>query len=215
MLQDRSRTVRNIVVFAAVAAGIGWLGAGLNRLLNLKPDQNLGMLLWLIFPLAAVLFLRALGGDGWKDAGLWPAFRGNGGAYALSLLAYPVVIALVLGAGALAGAISFPRPDGSAFLSLAAAAFAANFFKNILEEFCWRGYLTPRLEAAGLSAFANHLVTAAVWGAWHLPYWFLLIDAEHLSAHLQTLVADVAGIMGADDIRNLLASVFSKRPCRR
>jgi membrane protease YdiL (CAAX protease family) len=175
MEQNRIRTIRNLSIFAAVTIGVGWLGAVLNRLLNMKdPNNNLGLLLWLIAPLTTSLLLRAFGGDGWKDIGLWPKFRGNCRAYWFSLLAYPFMIGSVLAAGLLAGSTSLLRLDGSALLTLTAVSFGSNFFKNIFEEFSWRGYLTPRLQALGISRLANHLITGVVWGAWHLPYWFVL-----------------------------------------
>jgi membrane protease YdiL (CAAX protease family) len=61
-------------------------------------------------------------------------------------------------------------------MQLVAVSFAGNFFKNIFEEFAWRGYLTPRLKALGVPDLANHLITGAIWTAWHIPYWLFLLD---------------------------------------
>jgi membrane protease YdiL (CAAX protease family) len=187
-----NRTLRNLIVFSLCTLAAGWLGAWLNQALDLPPAQNLGMLVFLVTPLLVSLLLRLSGGDGWKDLGLRPNFRGNGGWYALGLLAYPVLVALTLGIGALAGAVSFPRADWDVFLQLVGVSLVGNFFKNLFEEFAWRGYLAPRLDALGVPRLANHLITGAVWACWHIPYWLFLLDqatiASFTSLGLTTLV---------------------------
>ncbi len=171
-----NRTLRNLIIFIISTLAAGWVGAWLNRILNLSPAQNLGMLIFLIVPLTVSLLLRAFGGDSWKDVGFKPNFRGNGSAYAISLLAYPVMIAIILGIGRIAGVITFPRSDWGAFFQLIVISFAQNFFKNLFEEFAWRGYLTPRLQVLGIPDLLNHLLTGLVWGMWHVPYWLFLLD---------------------------------------
>jgi membrane protease YdiL (CAAX protease family) len=170
------RSLRNVVIFIVVTLGAGWLGVWLNRAIDLPPEQNLGMLVFLVFPLTTSLLLRAFGEDGWKDIGFKPNLRGNGGAYVLSLLAYPVVVAVILGVGMLAGAVSFPRSDWGMFLQLVGASFVGNLFKNLFEEFAWRGYLAPRLQTLGVPRLVNHLITGTVWACWHIPYWLFLLD---------------------------------------
>jgi membrane protease YdiL (CAAX protease family) len=183
MESDRKRLLRNVVIFSLCTIGAGWLGAGLNHLLNLTdPNQNLGMLVFLVLPLMVSLLLRAFGGDGWQDIGFRPNFRGNAWAYALSLLAYPAMIAIILGAGVLAGATSFIRSDWGVFGQLVGISFVGNLFKNIFEEFSWRGYLTPKFKALGLSNMANHLLTGLIWGCWHIPYWLFLLDRATLAS---------------------------------
>ena len=170
------QTRRNLVIFAVVAAGIGWVGLWLNQVMaNPDPRQNLGMLLWLIAPALTGVLLRALAGDGWADAGLRPALKKNLGWYGFALLIYPVCVVLILGLGYAAGAVSTAGLSSlglGRFVGLVAAALLAGFVKNICEEFAWRGYLTPRLDALGWSAWASALLVGVIWGAWHLPYWF-------------------------------------------
>ena len=67
---EHKRTVRNLVIFTVVVLASGWLGYGLDRLMNNPPEQQLGLLLWLMTPLITALLLRAFAGDGWKDFGL-------------------------------------------------------------------------------------------------------------------------------------------------
>jgi len=170
------QTRRNLVIFAVVSAGIGWLGLWLNQAIaNPDPQQNLGMLLWLIAPALTGVLLRALAGDGWADAGLRPALKENLGWYGFALLIYPVCLALILGLGYATGAVSVAGLSSlglGRFVGLVAAALLAGFVKNICEEFAWRGYLTPRLDALGWPAWASALLVGVIWGAWHLPYWF-------------------------------------------
>ena len=48
--------------------------------------------------------------------------------------------------------------------------------KNIFEEFAWRGYLTPRLDAAKVHPLLNHLIVGILWWSWHLPYYYYFLD---------------------------------------
>jgi hypothetical protein len=43
--QSRKQTIRNLTIFAFIVIGIGWLGTGLDALMNNPPSQRLGMLL--------------------------------------------------------------------------------------------------------------------------------------------------------------------------
>jgi len=178
--QDKRRTLRNLAIFTIVTVGVGWLGIGLNRMMgSTDPQESLGMLLWLVTPLAVSLLLRAFAGDGWRDLGIKPAFASNLGWYALSILVYPVCVALILLIGGAFGATSFPGFSSGGvglFLQLVGASFVANLLKNVFEEFAWRGYLTPKFRLLGLPDLANHALVGVVWAAWHLPYWTGLLD---------------------------------------
>jgi hypothetical protein len=91
--QSRKQTIRNLTIFAFIVIGIGWLGTGLDALMNNPPSQRLGMLLWLVAPLGASLLLRAFAGDGWKDLGIRPDLKGNGVWYGVGLLLDRAIIA--------------------------------------------------------------------------------------------------------------------------
>ncbi len=177
-------TVRNLVVFALAAASAGWIGLGLNHALGLSdPTQNLGMLVFLLLPFLTGLLLRAFGGDGWGDVGWKLNLRPNAVGYGVVLLSYPVMTAIVLAVGYLAGGITFAgfvQQGVGAFCAAVGLMFAADFVKNIFEEFAWRGYLTLRLKAAGLPDLLNHLLTGMVWASWHVPYWLFLLDKSTL-----------------------------------
>lgn len=193
-----NRTLRNLVIFSITAISVGWIGAWLNlQIPSPSPQQSSGMLIWLVFPFLTVFILRGLGGDGWADFGLRLNLRGNGFWYALSILIYPLTITLTLGLGAATGALSIVRPLPE-LLPIALLGLAMSLIKNIGEEFMWRGYLTPRFKALGLGNFANHMLTALIWGVWHIPYWLFFLGSGVINGYtsLGTTWFIILGILG-------------------
>jgi membrane protease YdiL (CAAX protease family) len=180
--QNNKGMVRNLAIFAVVVLASGWLGYGLDRLMNSPPTQSLGMLLWLIAPLVTSLLLRAFAGDGWKDFGLRPAFKGNIIWYGVSLLIYPLVAVLVLTIGGLLGLVTFPNFSLSLLLSVFAMGLIPSFIKNIFEEFAWRGYLTPKIQSLALNAYVGHVIVGLIWGGWHIPYWLFVLGRPQIQA---------------------------------
>jgi membrane protease YdiL (CAAX protease family) len=172
-------TIRNLAIFTIVVLAIGWIGRGLDILMGNPASESLGMLLWLIMPIAISLLLRAFAGDGWKDFGIKPNFRGNVTSYVIALLVYPVLTALVLIIGSGLGWITFPNLSLST-LGLILQAFALGllpqFIKNIFEEAAWRGYLAPKIYSLRLNDFIGHLIVGLIWGAWHIPYYLFFLD---------------------------------------
>jgi len=72
-------------------------------------------------------------------------------------------------------------------------AFVANTFINggMSEEFGWRGYVLPRLQAKW-NALVSSLILGVIWALWHLPLWFIPED-EHSQTFFGTrLVAWLA-----------------------
>ena len=57
-----------------------------------------------------------------------------------------------------------------------------SLMKNIFEEFAWRGYLTPRLDAAKVHPLLNHLIVGILWWSWHLPYYYYFLDRSHIES---------------------------------
>jgi membrane protease YdiL (CAAX protease family) len=184
-----NKIVRNLIVFTAVTLGTGFLGIVLDRALsNGDPQQGLGILLWLVAPLAAVGLLRAFGGDGWGDFGIKPNFKSGWQWYLAAVIIVPLVVMLTLGLAVVFGAASVPGPSAApsawaAFLPLVGIAFGSSLVKNIFEEFAWRGYLTPRFEALKLNPFAGYVLTGIIWAGWHIPYWLYFLDRSVLAAH--------------------------------
>jgi membrane protease YdiL (CAAX protease family) len=178
-----NKILRNLIIFSVVAVSCGWLAMWINtQIPSPSPQQSLGMLIWILLPLLTVLLLRGPGKDGWADFGLKLNLRGNGSWYALAILAYPITIMLTIGLGAATGALSTHRTF-SELLPVIGFGLATSLIKNIGEEFAWRGYLTPRFKALGLSNFVNHMLTALIWGLWHLPYWLFFLGNDIVNSY--------------------------------
>lgn len=185
--EDKQRTIRNLVIFAIVSLGCGFVGMALDRVSPPEdPMQGLGVLTWLVSPLAAHLILRAVGGDGWKDFGILPHLQSGWVWYLVALVLAPLATLITLALGAAAGAVSFSgfsERGYSAFLTQVGGVFVAVMVKNIFEEFAWRGYLTPRFAALGLHPIANSIFTGFIWAGWHVPYYLYFLDRAELQAH--------------------------------
>jgi membrane protease YdiL (CAAX protease family) len=196
--QPNRQSIRNLIVFTAATLGIGWLGIALDRATEAaNPQQGLGILLWILIPTGTGLLLRALGGDGWQDAGLQPNLKSGGRWYVAAVLIFPLASLLTLGLGSVFEAFSFPgfaAQGVGAFVSLVAVAFASSFVKNIFEEFAWRSYLTARFDALKLNPFVNHLLTGLIWAGWHIPYWLYFVDVQQFTS-LSLPVFIVLGIL--------------------
>ncbi len=182
----RDVIARNLMIFSIIIIASGWVYQVVNILLPPpSPEQNLGVLLWILTPLITALVLRGAAGDGWSDFGL--QLSGHWRWYLFSLLVYPVTIAITISIGVLTRQVTFISLNG-----LAAAALAGlipTLVKNIGEEFAWRGYLTPRLQALGLPALTNHLLTGLVWGLWHIPYWLFFLGEAVIASVTRLNVA--------------------------
>jgi len=187
-----NKTIRNIIIVALFTAGGGWLGIWLNNVTGntQSPMQSLGVLVWLATPALSGLFLRLVGGDGWKDSGLGLHLRSGGWKwYMLALVAYPVIALLTGGLALAIGAVSadgFAAHGFNAYLMAAGIMLAGSLVKNIFEEFAWRSYLTPRLEAARVHPLVNHLIVGVLWWSWHIPYYFYYLDKTTLQSFMTT-----------------------------
>jgi len=182
--QSNRRTVRNLGIFILLILASGWLGRGLDVLMGNPSAESLGMLVWIVTPLIVSLALRAFAGDGWKDFGIKPNFKGNWVWYVVTILTFPVLTGLVLILGRGLGWIRFPGLSLNS-LGLLLQAFAVGllpqFIKNIFEEAPWRGYLAPKVYYLGLNDFVGHTIVGLVWGAWHIPYYLFFLDRAILS----------------------------------
>ncbi len=182
-----NKTIRNIFIVSLVALGGGWLGIWLNNVSGnaMPPMESLGVLVWLVTPTLIGLLLRAFGGDGWKDAGFGLNLLSGWKWYLVALLLYPLASLLTFGVSLALGTI---RADGfaaqgfGAYASIVGVMFVGSMMKNIFEEFAWRGYLTPRFDAAKVHPFLNHAIVAVVWWAWHLPYYYYFLPRADLEA---------------------------------
>ncbi len=177
--QSKTTTIRNLVIFTTIVLAIGWIGRGLDLLMGNPSSEGLGILLWISMPLVTSLLLRAFAGDGWKDFGIKPNFKGNVSWYMVALLVYPVTTACILIIGRGFGLITFPNPSPGAlglFFLAFALALLPKIIKNFFEEAAWRGYLAPKVYSLGLNDYVGHLTVGFVWGAWHIPYYLFYLD---------------------------------------
>ena len=188
-----NKTIRNIIIVALFTVGGGWLGIWLNNITGntMPPMQSLGALIWLTTPALSGILLRAIGGDGWKDSGFGLNLISGWKWYLIGILVYPLAALLTFGLGALLGIVSadgFAAQGFGAYLSVAGTMFVGSLMKNIFEEFAWRGYLTPRLEAAKIHPLINHFIVSLLWMTWHLPYYYYYLDRALLESALTTSI---------------------------
>ena len=182
-----NKIIRNLIIVSLFAIGGGWLGIWLNDVTGntMPPLESLGALVWLVSPAMVGFLLRAFGGDGWKDSGFGLNLISGWKWYLTALLLYPLASLLTFGLSLTLGTINadgFAMQGFNAYLTAVGVMFAGSLMKNFFEEFAWRGYLTPRLEAAKAHPFVNHAIVAVVWWAWHLPYYYYFLPRDILNA---------------------------------
>ncbi len=184
--KDKKNTIRNLTIFTITVLSVGWIGHGLDVLLGNPSSGSLGMLLWIITPLGACFVLRSFAGGGWKDFGIKLNFKGNQLGYSIAILVFPIVTALILIIGKVTGFILFSDFSPGAlgiFLRVFVLALLPGFFKNIFEEFAWRGYLTPKVHSLRLNDYAGHLIVGLIWAFWHIPYFLFFLDRALLRGY--------------------------------
>jgi membrane protease YdiL (CAAX protease family) len=163
---ERKITIRYIVIFSVLVNVVAWIGP----LLGGDPTSpGLGFLIWGTAPILVSVLMRAVTRD-WSDLGARPAIRKNVRWYLVSLLAYPVAIALALFIGSLISASSVSEFSMGPYIQAALPAMVIFFFFALFEEVGWRGYLAPKMYSLGINVFLAHALVAVVWASWHLPY---------------------------------------------
>lgn len=188
-----NKTIRNIIIVALFSAGGGWLGIWLNNVTgNTQPPmQSLGALVWLVSPALAGFAMRAFGGDGWKDSGFGLNLPSGWKWYLVAILVYPLVSLISFGLARLFNVINvdgFAVQGFGAYVPAVGIMFAGSLIKNFFEEFAWRGYFTPRLDAAKVHPMLNHLIVGVIWWSWHLPYYYSFLDKTELESFITTSV---------------------------
>jgi membrane protease YdiL (CAAX protease family) len=187
-----NKTIRNIFIVGLFTVGGGWLGIWLNNVTGntAPPMQSLGALVWLVSPALSGILLRVFGGDGWKDAGFGFNLHAGGWIwYLVAILVYPLAALFTFGVAIVTGAISaegFAAQGFGAYISAAGIMTAGSLMKNIFEEFAWRSYLTPRLQAARVHPLLNHLIVGVLWWSWHLSYYAYYLDRATMNSFLTT-----------------------------
>lgn len=161
------RLRRNILVYV-----IGVLSLAMAGGLISNAGLAAGGLVFIIGPILMMVLLRSLGGDGWQDAGLALDLRSKWRWYAFSLLAYPITISIVLLLGSVLGVSRLTldtMPFAATLLTGVLSQLIPRLLLAVAEEWGWRGYLEPRLAAAGVPDLPRHLLVGVVWASWHVP----------------------------------------------
>ena len=167
------KTKRNLIIFTVLVLGLSWLGKWVDIQTQSPPGQGPGAMLWLGAPFLIALLLRGFAGDGWKDLGIKPNFKGNGLWYLISILVYPVCIILIVGIGRAFGVITFSELSEEALETMIQGTITMlimQMIKNLFEEFAFRGYLAPKMYTLKMNTFLSHGIVGLIWGLWHLPY---------------------------------------------
>jgi len=203
-IETKTRTIRNLLIFATCIIAIPWLGVFLDiqRGADLHDQNNsLGWLFFILTPLATVLILRIFAGDGWQDFGLKPALNGNGKWYLFALFFHPLTMGFVLLLGYVSGMTAIPDFSTSKLGLVGQAILVGtlpSFVKNIFEEFAWRGYLTPKIRSIIDKPLIGHGLVGLIWLSWHLPYYLVLISPEVMrkSTALNIIPFLLVGLVG-------------------
>lgn len=163
-----------ILLAFAWSWGLGFAG---NKMKEALPALSVALMILAGFgpSLAAVVVVALSTGTaglrGWVRRCF--AWRIDAGWYLLAFLAPP---ALMVGALALHAALGGSLPALPALSQI--PLVVANFGLVLLiggplgEEFGWRGYLMPALTAR-MNWRAASLLIGVIWGAWHLPLFFI------------------------------------------
>lgn len=116
----------------------------------------------------------------WSQASLQGKWEmGNGKWYAFALLFHPISHILLLLISLGIGLTIIPDLSSAKFALIGQAILVAvipNLFKNIFEEFAWRGYLAPKIQSVVTRPLIGHALVGMVWFGWHLPYYLVLLD---------------------------------------
>ncbi len=182
---NNRKVIRNLIIFTFIAILSGWVGMLIDKVIPEQPeDESLGMGIWLVLPLLAVIVLRTFAGDGWKDAALKPQLKSKAIWYALAFLIFPAVTAIILVIGSVFGWIDLSAFNLSDFTTVFWSLLIFEFIKNIFEESVWRGYLTNKLIKLNLSDFSLYLIVGLIWSVWHLPYYIKFLPEEVITSVL-------------------------------
>lgn len=168
-----------IILFSLITISSGWLGVLVNNILTKQPEgYSLGMLLWLVLPLLTAVLIRIFMKDDSKSLGLKPNFKGNVKWYIVAFLIFPAITLIVLTIGSICNWVDFSKFHLANFGAVFLGMLAANFIKNIFEEFAWRGFLTERLIKLKCSDDKIYSIVAIVWSLWHVPYYLFFLSGN-------------------------------------
>jgi len=168
---------KQVFVFTSILLSIGFVCRYFDRELVDLNSQSPWIAIWAISPFLLTLAFRVINKD-WKGFGIKLNLRSNWKWYIISVFIFPIITTLNLIIGKLTGSVVFTDQFSLQLLALATiTGFIPMFFKNIFEEFAWRGYLTQKFNEGGMKRNKNHVLVGIIWAVWHLPYLDLMIKS--------------------------------------
>jgi uncharacterized protein len=175
-----TRLRREVTAYLVLAFGFSWIPWAALVVGGADIESGVGV----------AVFALAAAGPSWAALALRISghrrpceFRTHWSAWwpvaALLLAGLPAVIAAALAHAGDLGVLHRHAASTIADVGGPLAALAYTLISGPLsEEFGWRGFLQPRLRRR-LGRLAAVLVIGAVWGAWHLPLFFLDGTGQH------------------------------------
>ena len=168
-----------IIFFIVVILACGWFGKIIDLILaGPSEGQSLGLLIWMIMPFIASVFLAGVKKSEYKTLGLRPKLKEKGKWYFISFVTFPGIATLCIGMGLVTRSIELTRFEMWGFASTLFGWFLYNFFRSIFEEVAWRGFLQERLIYLKVNDWLIYLITATVWALWHIPYYLFFYDGN-------------------------------------
>lgn len=153
-------------IFSLSVLGLGFL----SPLLGGGPSNpGPGFVLWGTAPLLVAIAIRIASKD-WTDFGIKLNLKKNIIWYIIAFIAFPVMTLLSFLVCGWASVSVFSGFSMSKFMNAFLSALPVFFIFAVFEEFGWRGYLVPKLASTGMNIIMMNVIVAAVWAAWHLPY---------------------------------------------
>lgn len=173
---------KSLIVFITITLLSGWLGVFIDSILIDQPEgDSLGMLIWLVLPFLTGIIIRIKTHD-WKDFGIKFYVKKKLKWYIFAVMVYPVITIITIGIAYGLKSINFSNFNLDEFISLAVFMIISSFFKNIFEEFSWRGFLTPKLIDTKLNDWWIYLISGLVWALWHAPYYFVFLPDSYFTS---------------------------------
>lgn len=168
-----------IILFIMIVVFCGWLGKIIELILVGQPQgQSLGSLIWLLMPMISSVLLAVVHKSEYRNLGLRPRLKGNGMWYLIALVTFPGIMLLNIGIGILTKSVDMSQFQMRGFLITLFGWLIYNFFRTILEETAWRGFLQERLILLKVNDWAIYFITAMVWALWHIPYYLFFFEGN-------------------------------------
>ncbi len=180
---------KRIILFIVIVVGCGWLGKIIDLILVEQPKgQTLGFLIWLIMPFIFSVLLAVVHKSKYKTLGLKPRLKENGKWYFVSFITFPGIAILTIGMGLITGSIDSSQFEIKGFVTTLFIWFISNFFRTILEEMAWRGFLQERLIYLKVNDWLVYIITGTVWSLWHIPYYLFYYEGNSVEMIVSSFI---------------------------